>query len=295
MVMPKHKGTDKLKADLRRRISKLREEPSGGKAGAGHNPAFMVAKEGAGQVMVIGPANTGKSALVAALTNARPEVAAFPMSTWTPTPGMLDVEGIQIQLVDTPPLNAEHVEPDLLDLIRRCDLVLLVVDCTTDPMQQIEQTAAFLAEHRIVAQHLRDEYESSLVLFGIPFLVLANKNDDQSTDENVQILRELVGTRWPLVAASTATGRNLDMLKRRLVDSLGLIRVYAKPRGKEADMGTPYVLRKGDTVVAFAAKVHKDFADRLKVAKVWGTGVFDGQLVQRDYVLQDRDVVELHL
>ena len=217
------------------------------------------------------------------------------MSTWEPTPGMLDVDGIQIQLVDTPPLNDEHVEPDLLDLIRRADMLLLVVDCTTDPMQQIEQTAAFLAEHRIVAQHLRGEYQSTRVLFGIPLLVLANKNDDESTDEDVAMLRELAGTRWPLVAASAATRRNLDALTQRLVETIGLIRVYAKPRGRETDRGTPYVLRKGATLAEFAAKVHQDFAEKLKVAKVWGKGVYDGQLVQRDHVLQDRDVVELHL
>jgi ribosome-interacting GTPase 1 len=294
-IMPKHKGTDKLRAGLRKRISKLKTAIQSKKSLGKRDSAFQIDKEGAGQVAVVGFANVGKSALVAALTNANPEVADFPLTTWKPTPGMMPVENIQIQLVDTPPLNRDYVEPELLDLIRRSDFILLVVDLQTDPVQQLEETISLLEEHRIIPRHLQDRYTEQGLLKFIPFLVLANKNDDENTDENLEIFRELIDADWPLCSASVSSGRNLELLKMTLVERLKIIRVYSKAPGKEADLTSPFVLKKGSTVEDFAAKVHKDFAEKLKLAKVWGEGVFDGQKVQRDYALQDGDVVELHI
>ncbi len=294
-LLPKHKGTDKLRADLRRRVSKVKAASQAKKGASKRESAFQIDKEGAGQVVVVGPANVGKSALVARLTNANPEVADFPLTTWKPTPGMMPVENIQVQLVDTPPLNRDYVEPELLDLIRRSDLILLVVDLQTDPVQQLEETVHLLEENRIVPSHQRDKYEEERLLKFIPFLVLANKNDDESTDENLQIFRELTDNDWPMISVSTITGRNLELLKNTLVDKLQIIRVYSKAPGKEPDLTAPFVLKRGSTVEDFAGKVHKDFVDKLKIAKVWGDVVFDGQMVQRDYILRDGDVVELHI
>ncbi len=294
-LLPKHKGTDKLRADIRRRVSKLKTAAQTKKSTGKRESAFRIDKEGAGQVVLLGPANVGKSALVAALTNANPEVADFPLTTWKPTPGMMPVENIQIQLVDTPPLNRDYVEPELLDLIRRSDLILLVVDLQTDPVQQLEDTVNLLEANRIVPSHLQDRYGEQRPLRFVPFLVLANKNDDENSDENLEIFRELIEDDWPLVSVSASTGRNLELLKEVLVDRLQIIRVYSKAPGKEPDLSAPFVLRKGSTVEDFAGKVHKDFVEKLKLVKVWGDGVFDGQMVQRDYILQDGDVVELHI
>jgi len=294
-LLPKHKGTDKLRADLRKRVSKVKAASQAKKGVSKRESAFHIDKEGAGQVVVIGPANVGKSALVAKLTNANPEVADFPLTTWKPTPGMMPVENIQIQLVDTPPLNRDYVEPELLDLIRRSDIILLVVDLQTDPVEQLEETVNLLEEQRIVPSHLRDKYEEQRLLKFIPFLVLANKNDDENTDENLEIFRELTDNDWPIISVSTITGRNLELLKNTLVDKLQIIRVYSKAPGKEPDLTAPFVLKRGSTVEDFASKVHKDFVDKLKIAKVWGEKVFDGQMVQRDYILRDGDVVELHI
>ncbi len=294
-LLPKHKGTDKLRAEIRRRVSKLKTAAQTKKSTGKRESAFRIDKEGAGQVVLVGPANVGKSALVAALTNANPEVADFPLTTWKPTPGMMPVENIQIQLVDTPPLNRDYVEPELLDLIRRSDLILLVVDLQTDPVQQLEDTVNLLEANRIVPSHLQDRYGEQRPLRFVPFLVLANKNDDENSDENLEIFRELIEDDWPLVSVSASTGRNLELLKEVLVDRLQIIRVYSKAPGKEPDLSAPFVLRKGSTVEDFAGKVHKDFVEKLKLVKVWGDGVFDGQMVQRDYILQDGDVVELHI
>ena len=294
-IMPKHKGTDKLRADLRKKISKLKSASQGKKGVSKTDSAFHIDKEGAGQVAVLGPANVGKSALVATVTNANPEVADYPHTTWKPTPGMMPVENIQIQLVDTPPLNREYVEPALLDLIRRADLILLVVDLQTDPVQQLEDTVALLEEHHIAPLRLRDRFPGHPRMLFIPFLVLANKNDDADLQENFEIFRELLEDNWPMVTISVVTHRNLDTLKQTIVERLRIIRVYSKAPGKEPDRSSPFTLKKGSTVADFAGKVHKDFADKLKVAKIWGENVFDGQMVHRDHVLHDEDVVELHI
>ncbi|MCK4988323.1 MAG: 50S ribosome-binding GTPase, partial [Desulfobacterales bacterium] len=260
-----------------------------------HESAFHINKEGAGQVVIVGAANVGKSALLAAVTNAAPEVADFPHTTWKPTPGMMPVENIQIQLIDTPPLSRDYVESEMMDLIRRCDLVLLMVDLQTDPLRHLEDTVALLEEQRIVPLRLKDRYSDARGISLIPFLVLANKNDDERTDENLAIFRELLGDNWPMVSASVATGRNMDLVKAAIVERLNIIRVYTKSPGKKPDPTSPFVLKKGCTMADFAGKVHKDFAQKLKSARVWGISVFDGQLVQRDYVLQDGDIVELQI
>jgi len=294
-IIPKHKGTDKLRADLRRRVSKLKSAAETKKSIARHESPYHINKEGAGQVVIVGATNVGKSALVAALTNAAPEVADFPHTTWKPTPGMMPIGGIQIQLIDTPPLSKEYVDPEMMDLIRRCDLVLLMVDLQTDPLQQFEDTVALLEENRIVPLRLKDRYTDWRAICPVPFLIMANKNDDAATDENLDIFRELLADNWPMVAASVATGRNMDLLAAAIVERLNIIRVYSKSPGKKPDLSSPFVLKKGSTVADFALKVHQDFAKKLKSAKVWGSAVFDGQMVQRDYVLQDGDVVELQI
>jgi hypothetical protein len=170
-----------------------------------------------------------------------------------------------------------------------------MVDLQTDPLQQLEDTVELLAEHRIVPLRLKNRYAGQRGVSLIPFLVMANKHDDTATDENLDIFRELLSDNWPMVAASVTTGRNLDLLKAAVVDRLNIIRVYSKSPGKKPDLSAPFVLKKGGTIADFAGKVHQDFAQKLKAAKVWGSGVFDGQRVQRDYVLQDGDIIELQI
>ncbi len=293
--IPKHKGTDKLRADLRKRLSKLKTASQSKKGASKRDSAFHIDKEGAGQVVIAGPPNVGKSALLATLTHATPEVADFPYTTWKPTPGMMPLEDIQIQLVDTPPLNRDYMEPELLDLIRRADLILFVVDIQTDPVEQLEDTVALLAEHRIVPYRLKERYPEHRNLNVIPFFVLANKNDDEHSDENVEIFRELIEDDWPLLPISTNTGRNLELLKQTVFERLEIIRVYSKAPAKEPDLTAPFILKKGSTVEDFAEKVHHDFVEKLKIVRVWGQDVYDGQMVHRDHMLHDGDVVELHI
>ena len=294
-IVPKHKGTDKLRAGLRKRLSKLKTTAQTKKGTGKRESAFRIDKEGAGQVVLVGPVNVGKSALVSALTNAKPEIADFPHTTWKPTPGMMPMENIQIQLVDTPPLNRDFMEPELLDLIRGSDYILLIVDLQTDPVHQLEDSVGILQEHRIMPDHLKELCSEQRGLIFIPFLVLTNKFDDENFDENFEIFCELLENDWPSIPVSATTGRNLEQLKRMLFERLEIIRVYSKAPGKEPDFNEPFILKKGDTVEDFAGKVHQDFVSKLKTARLWGTTVYDGQFVQRNQVLSDSDIVELQI
>lgn len=303
-VVPKHKGTDHLRADLRRQISKYKEEAQQAhKKHGGHTPVFQIDKEGAGQVALIGPTNVGKSSLVKALTKAEPEVSPAPYSTWKPVPGMMPVENIQVQLIDTPPMNRGYVEPGLFDLIRRADLALIVVDLQADPLQQLEDTLLLLREHRIAPRFSTAEAQKRLTANGptsgearlvyVPAFVLANKCDDASQDDLFDVLCELFEGRCPFIPVSAMTGRNFEQLKQIVFEQLEVIRVYAKPPGEPADLERPFVLKRGSTVAELARKIHRDFYEKLKSARVWGSTSFEGQMVQRDYMLQDGDIVEL--
>ncbi|MBE9522923.1 MAG: TGS domain-containing protein [Proteobacteria bacterium] len=294
-IMPKHKGTDKLKADLRRRISKLKSKQQQKKKLGRRDRSYTIEREGVGQVVLLGTPNVGKSALVAALTNADPPVADFPHSTWKPTPGMMYFENVQIQLIDMPPVSKEHTEPWLLDIARRADIILVVVDVQTDPMQQLEETVSFLKDNRIAPLGMADLYGVTDRWTFVSFLVVANRSDDQSTEENFEIFKSLVEDDWSLIPVSAKTGRNFDLLRQTLFTNLEIIRVYTKVPGKGPDRKAPFVLKKGSRLEDLASKIHKDFLEKLKYAKVWGKDVYDGQMVQRDHVLQDGDVVELHM
>jgi ribosome-interacting GTPase 1 len=294
-TIPRHKGTEKLLGDYRRKLSRLRTDSKAHKGASVQASVFHVKREGTGQVVVIGPTNVGKSALVAALTNATPEVAETPYTTWRPTPGMLNVGKAQIQLVDTPALDREYLEPELIDLIRRADLALLVVDLETDPLQQLEDTQAILLENLIAPEDLRGRAPDERLLSYVPMLIVANKCDDEEMEEVCQVFCELLEEKWPVLSVSATTGRNLEQLKQAVFERLDVIRVYSKAPGKEPDLDVPFVLKRGTTVLDLAGKIHHDFRDKLKFARVWGSTAFDGQMVQRDYVLQDGDVIELHL
>lgn len=293
-TIPKHKGTDKLRADLRRKLSKLKSAVRSKKKVSRQESVYHIEREGVARAVVVGLPNVGKSSLVAALTHAIPGISAAPYSTWTPTPGMMQVENIQIQLIDTPPLNRQHVEPELFDLIRSSDLILLLIDLQTNPIQQFEDAMKILAEHGVQPGQMHDTSPQQRATV-LPLIPVVNKTDDARADDDFEVLCELLEHKWPFVPVSAQHSRNLDPLKHAVVDALQIIRVYSKPPGKEPDPTTPFVLKRGSTVQEFAARVHRDFLKNLKTARIWGQDVYDGQPVGRDHVLHDGDVVELHI
>lgn len=296
--IPKHKGTDHLRADLRRRLSKMKTASSQTKkSGSRQTSAYSISKEGAGQVVIVGMPNVGKSSLVAAQTNAAPDVSQAPFTTWVPTPGMMKIENIQVQLIDTPPLNPDHIEADLFNLLRKCDLILVMVDLHADPVDQLETTMALLAQQRIIPEHLEDQFQDEFLrIFTKPCLILANKCDDEQDEEVYSIFQELLENECPMIPISVKTGRNIDLLKQQIFEKLKVMRVYSQAPGEKAKTHLPFVLPIGSTVETFAGKVHQDFAENMKSARVWGkSAAFEGQTVSREHVLKDGDIVELNM
>ena len=290
--IPKHKGTDKLQADLKARLSKLKRMPQ--KKGSRKGPSYLIPREGAGQIALVGQPNSGKSSLVAALTKARPQVAAFPHTTREPIPGMMPYLDIAFQLIDLPPASADYTEPWLFDAIRRAELIWLVVSGAS-PLAELEKTEALLAEKKISlhpAHLLAPEEEAEASIFKT--LLVATGGDRAETEENLEIFEELMGERWPVCAVSVVSGQGLDELGRLTFEALEIIRVYTKQPGKPIDKGQPYTLPQGSTVLDLAAVIHKEIAETFRHARLWGSSAFEGQTVPSDYVLAEGDIVEVH-
>jgi len=292
-IMPHHKGTDKLRAGLRRRLSKLKDEQEHRKGGS-RAALFSVKREGAGQVALVGPPNAGKSQLVAALTNAAPEVGDYPFTTQRPQTGMAAFENVQIQLVDLPPLTAEHTEPWAFNIMRGADILLLVLDLSQDPVSELETIREILRGQRIcLFGDAHDDAEPGS--YSKQWLVVGNKADLPGTTEHAAIFQELYEEQFPLTIIAAADGTGVEGLRSRLFSLLDVLRVYSKRPGHEPDLSKPVILKQGSTVLDLAKEIHKDFFAKLQYARIWGSGKFDGQRVQRDCLLHDGDIIELHI
>jgi ribosome-interacting GTPase 1 len=295
-VMPKHKGTEKLQADIKRKISKLTEETEQARK-AGRRHTDFVKKEGAAQVVLIGPPNSGKSSIVNALTHAEPEVAEYPYTTHKPAPAMMPFKDIQVQLVDMPPITESYYEGWWSNIIRECDLVLLVVGLDEiDPDGAVRALLVHLDGAGITLARDADADEGRLDFKTVrkKTRLVLNKRELGGVDVMMGLLRPVVGD-IPVSPVSCSTGEGIEDLRASIIDWLALVRVYTKVPGKKADMLKPYVVKKGTTVLEIAGTVHKDFKENLKFARVWGHTKFEGQTVEKNYVLEDGDVIELHI
>jgi ribosome-interacting GTPase 1 len=294
-VIPKHKGTEKLQADIKRRLSKLRGEMRR-KGGPQRAYLYTVDRQGAGQVALVGPPNSGKSSLVASLTNALPEVADYPFSTRKPLPGMMSFEDVQIQLVDLPPIAPGLTEGWVYSIVRNADLLLLVVDLqASDLLEQTEELIFELERARVLVGNWPSRREpDEQGRWRKRGLLVGNKAEGGARALR-ELLEDLYGQRFPILAVSTLTGEGLEELPGRIFEQLDLVRIYTKSPGREPSFGEPVVLERGSTILEVAEAIHKDFRHQLRYARIWGKGKYEGQRVERDYVVQDRDVVELHL
>ena len=290
--VPKHKGTEKLQADLKSRIALMRRQPK--KKAASGGASHVIPKEGAGQVVLVGPPNSGKSSLVAVLTAAHPKVADYPLSTKEPVPGMMPFEDIGLQLVDLPALMDVHVEPWVYDIVRAADLAWLVVHpgSALDGMDLVKR----------VLEARRIELVPADEATGVPppgwvrkrALLIITHADLPEAEDDVAIVRGLIDPAWRPHLVSARNGRNLEDLKRLSFESLGVMRLYTKHAGRPAERTRPFTLPRGATVGDLARTIHHDLLASLKFARIWGPSAFDGQQVHRDHVLADGDVVELH-
>jgi ribosome-interacting GTPase 1 len=311
-VIPKHKGTDHLQADLKRRIRELDEELAGPrKGGARSGPALVVRPEGAAQVALVGPPSAGKSSLHARLTGSGARTGPYPFTTRFPEPGMLRWEDVAFQLVDLPPVSADHPLPWLGSALQSADACLLVVDLSDpDCLRHIEFTQAALRDRKVVLDtewpvdartgdtaNAGTADEADVFALQLPTLLIANKADLlEHPDTDVEALAELEEPHFPTLLTSAETGRGLGELGAWLWRALGLVRVYTKSPGKAVTHDRPFTLRRGQRTVGDVARlVHREMEQTLRYARVWGRSVAaDGQHVGRDHLLDDRDVVELH-
>jgi hypothetical protein len=290
-IMPKHKGTDKIRADLRGKIAKL-SQTLGKKTGA-HRVSTVIEKEGAAQIVVIGLPNSGKSQLVASITNASLTVAEYPFTTHQASPGMMEFENIQIQLIDTPPLVPQSMESWTPRMIRRADGLLVVVDLSNIPLAQIETLTKRLAEMRVSID--TGEVQEGIILNQKKALIVGNKLDLENAGENYSALQNKYGGQLPIIAISAREGTGLEELKLKVYQILDIIRVYTKTPGQKPDFNDPIILDRESRLDDAAAQVHKDFLAKLKYARIWGSGKHDGIMAKRDHILQDGDVIELHM
>lgn len=295
-TIPKHKGTEKLRADIKRRVSKLRDkEKQAGKKGKRFSE-FHIEKQGAGQVVLLGPANAGRSTLLSKLTSAEPEIADYPFTTRAPQPGMMEFEDVTVQIVDTPAMFYEHTDGELISMARIADMVGLVFDASDDGLlDQIEDVRELTAKSRLFLVGAKSDLDDSKAgTISMPTVLIANKIDLPGAGDNADVLQEFYSDEFDIIRTCALTGEGLEELRRNLYASLDMVRIYTKMPGKPADMSRPFVLKRGSTLMDFAAAVHKDFVKSLRFARAWGKNHIDGAQIGRDYVLADGDVVEMH-
>ncbi len=293
-MIPKHKGTEKLQGDLKRRLSKLREE--GQKKGkASHYNPFAVEKQGAGQVALLGYPNTGKSSLLTALTRAKAKVGQYPYTTAVPLAGMMPYENILIQLIDTPPISSEGAPPGLLNVVREADMLVLTIDASSpDCLEQLEGTFSFLVSKKVIEDHSSGAPSNNEKGLSTPYLIVLTKMDLKESSDNLTILQELKPDIH-FLTLSARQEQGFNTLKDKIYQELRIVRVYTKAPNKQPDLDTPFVLKKGSTVLDLAYSIHRDFPEKLKNARVWGSAKFDGQTVSREHELEDGDIVELNV
>jgi hypothetical protein len=296
-TIPKHKGTDKLRGDLRRKLSQLRKEAETLRRSrkGGRGDLYVIEKEGAAQVALVGFPNSGKSSLLASLTNATPVIADYPISTLAPLPGMMPYEDIQIQLVDLPPIGNESTDGWVSGILRITDALLLVLDSTEDLESQADLLIEQFGRWRIyiIESHFINS-GSSIGVFKRAILV-SNKKDCPGAEENFIRLNERYGHHCLCISVSALKKENLEELKRYIFETSRIIRVYSKPPGKEPDLSTPFTIPSGSTILDLAEAIHKDFVPNLQYARIWGSARFDGQRVDKKYLLKDKDIVEFHI
>ena len=313
-TIPKHKGTDHLQADIKRRIKELSEELEGPRKGGGRSgPSVAIRPEGAAQVALLGPPNTGKSSLHARLTGSHAVIGPYPFATKVPLPGMLIHEDVHFQLVDLPPISADYMEPWMANALESADAALLVVDLSEpDCVEQVAAIRRRLEEKRITLiedsdrepapdagpddQGSGSEAVADPFRLRFPTAVVASKCDRLNDPEaELDAFRDLAGLGARALAVSAEDGHGLSRIGPLLFQMLGVVRVYTKVPGHQpARDGRPFTLRGDVTVRDVAHLVHRGQAAQLRFARIWGSGEFDGQQVSGDHPVRDRDVVELH-
>ncbi|MBI1979033.1 MAG: 50S ribosome-binding GTPase [Candidatus Aenigmarchaeota archaeon] len=259
-TVPKHKGTENLRADLRKRLSKFRKELVIEKRKS-HKPKAVIRKEGAAQVCIIGMTNSGKSTLLNSLTNAHVEIAEYPYTTKEPKVGMMFHNDLQFQLIEIP----STFNQESLGLLHSCDLIVMVLDSMQNADKQKTELMQILKTNRL---------DRKKIIFA------KNKSKVCGLDQSI-------------VCIDAQSKVGMDELKEKIWKSLNLIKIYAKSPRKPKDIPA-LALEKGSTVEDLAKEIHKDFVKTFKFARIYNSTKFSGKKVGLEYKLHDNDVVEIH-
>lgn len=295
--LPKHKASEKMQMDLKTRLSKLRKEIEGAKKAPKKVIGVNIPRQGAGTAIILGGPNTGKSSLLAALTRAQPEIAPYPFTTRQPQPGMMAWEDVSVQLIDTPPITVDVFDPAVGNLLRGADVALFTVDLANDDgIEEFQAALNRFAEGKTrLGKTTRLDEEDVSIAFTQTLLV-ANKCDAPGAADRLALLHEFCPTEFTEFVVSAEQKTGLDELRNAIYAALDVIRVYSKlPNKKEPDLDKPYTLRRGGTLADVAALVHKDLAENLSHARIWGANINPASTIKADYELSDKDVVEIHV
>lgn len=297
--IPKHKGTDKLQAELKKKISqarsRLQNQPT-----RKSSPGFRMPRQGAGRVVIVGAPNSGKSLLYNVLTESSADVAEFPFTTTAPQPALMSYEDVNIQVVDTPPITQGNFDPHIEALIRGADLVLLTIDLASDEgLEGFFHCIRTIQNSRTRLQKTAGLDETDIgVTYSTTFRVFT-QSDCAGASERKELFDEFraeqgVADEFEEFVVSAVAGNGLDKLKNAVFESLDLVRIHTKdPAQKEPDLADPYTLARGSTVIDLAELIHEELARNFHSARVWGEGKHDGTVVFADYELSDKDIVEI--
>jgi len=276
-VCPKHKGTEKIQEELKKKIAKLkREKPKKVK----REGIYVVKKEEAGQVLIVGPANAGKTSFLNFICGTNFKVQDYPFTTQIPQVGMAQFENIKIQIVDTPPLSKDFKPGWLKNLARQADLVLVLIDLTKEPEKNLEEILEILADWQIEKEKI---------------FVLANKSELEGAQQNFDKLKQKfdkLKTRFEIKEFSTKTF-SAEALKKEIFEALKIVRVYLKERNKKPDFSQPFILKKGEKLISLVEKLNKEWLKKFKGAKIFSNDLKSFRILGKNYLLKDGDIIQI--
>ena len=242
-LLPKHKGSEHLLGQLRRRLAKLKSQKE---VKRGAKPRFAIKKEGIGQVCLIGMPNSGKSTLLKMLTGVDVEIADYPYTTTKPEVGMMKYEDVWIQIVEIP----STFDPEFMSIAHNCDLVIRVIDIHQDIDEQRKKIREILNEYKVKAKQIK-------VITKKPINIEKLR---QEIWKNLGVIRVYTKARGkkpetkPIILKKGSTVE--DMIKEIHKDFLKHFR-FARVWGKSvkfdgANVGLDHILADKDVVQIFA-------------------------------------------